>query len=77
MLDSPIEVYKSECREILRRFLAHKIGFTSCIAALEDAPADVMPRLTPDEIVELRQFALANNGVVMDEMARRSATQHP
>jgi hypothetical protein len=72
-----VEVYKSECREIVRRFLAHEISFTLCIAALEAAVADVSPRLTSDQMDELRQITLANNAAVMEEMARRGVVEKP
>jgi hypothetical protein len=74
ILSNAVEVYKRECHDIVQRFLANKISFAWCTAALEAALADVTPRLKPDEITELRQLALANNAVVMEEMARRQQT---
>lgn len=66
-----VEVYKSETREVLRRFLARRLNFPECIAALDAALADVLPRLKPEQINEIRAVALANNQRVMEEMQRR------
>jgi hypothetical protein len=66
-----MEVYKSETREVLNRFLAHRLSFPACIAALDAALAGLLPRLRPDELPALRELVLANNAVVMNEMERR------
>ncbi len=34
-----MEVYKNETKEIIRRFLAHRLSFPSCLTALDDALA--------------------------------------
>ena len=39
------EVYKSETQEIIRRFLARRLSFPDCIAALDAALAGLVPRL--------------------------------
>jgi hypothetical protein len=66
-----MEVYKSETREVLDRFLARRLNFPSCIAALDAALAGLLPRLRPDELPALRELMLANNEIVMKEMERR------
>jgi len=66
-----MEVYKSETREVLDRFLGHRLTFPACIAALDAALAGLLPRLRPDELPALRELMLANNDVVMKEMERR------
>ena len=66
-----MEVYKSETREVLDRFLARRLNFPSCIAALDAALAGLLPRLRPEELPALRELMLANNEVVMQEMERR------
>ena len=66
-----MEVYKSETREVLDRFLARRLNFPSCIAALDAALAGLLPRLHPEELPALRELMLANNEVVMQEMERR------
>ena len=66
-----MEVYKKETREIIRRFLAHQLGFPECIAALDSALAELTPTLTGDQLPELRAVMLANNEEVMKEMERR------
>src|ERR1700694_5469544 len=66
-----MEVYKTETREVLRRFLRRRLSFTDCIAALDAALAGVLPRLQPSELPALREAMLANNAIVMEEMERR------
>jgi CRP/FNR family cyclic AMP-dependent transcriptional regulator len=66
-----MEVYKSETREVIRRFLGHRLTFQDCMAALDAALADLTPRLTGDEIPDLRALMLENNDLVMKEMERR------
>jgi hypothetical protein len=64
-----MEVYKSESREIIRRFLARRLTFPQCVTALDAALAGV-PILTGDELAQLRVVVLANNETVMKEMER-------
>lgn len=66
-----MQVYESETNEIVRRFLAHRITFPECIAALDSALAAFIPKLTAVEITRLRIVMLANNEIVMKEMERR------
>jgi hypothetical protein len=66
-----MEVYKSETREVLGRFLSHRLTFPACIAALDAALAGLLPRLRAEELPALRELVLANNEVVMKEMERR------
>ena len=68
---SSVEVYKNETREIIRRFLNHRLSFHECLAALDAALADLTPRLTDEQIASLRPFVIENNDIVMKEMARR------
>ena len=55
-----MEVYKSETREVIKRFLSHRLSFQDCMGALDAALADLTPRLTGDEIAELRALMLKN-----------------
>ena len=66
-----MEVYKTETREVLSRFLSRRLSFPDCIAALDAALAGVLPRLQPSELPALREVMLANNEIVMEEMKRR------
>jgi hypothetical protein len=68
-----MDVFKSETREIIRRFLARQLGFPRCIAMLDSALADVRPRLTSEQLPVLRALVLTNNETVMKEMERRTA----
>lgn len=67
-----MEVYKSETREVIKRFLAGRLSFTDCIAALDAALAGVLPKLTAEQLDSLRTLMLANNEIVMKEMERRA-----
>ena len=67
-----MEVYERETEEIIRRFLAHKITFPECIAALDASLARLIPHLQPMQLDDLREVMLANNAKVMEEMARRT-----
>jgi hypothetical protein len=68
-----VEVFKNETREIIRRFLAHRLTFAGCIASLDEAFSDVSSRASADQIESLRAITLANNELVMIEMERRTA----
>jgi hypothetical protein len=68
-----MEVFKIEAREIRRRFLGRRLSFPRCIAALDDALADLTSRLMLDQIVPIRLFVLANNEIMMKEMERRGS----
>jgi hypothetical protein len=56
---------------VIRRFLARRISFPECIAALDAALAGLIPHLTGKQIPWLRVVMLANNEIVMKEMERR------
>ena len=66
-----MEIYKRKTREIVRSFLRHQRSFPDCIAALDAALADLIPRLKDGELAPLRALMLANNETVMKEMERR------
>jgi len=66
-----MERYKHETHEVIERFLRHELSFPDCIAALDAALADLIPRLTSEQLDPLRALMLANNEIVMKEMERR------
>jgi hypothetical protein len=66
-----MEVYRSETKEIIRRFLIHQLSFPNCIATLDAALADLISRLPPEGPAAVRKVMLANNEIVMAEMERR------
>jgi hypothetical protein len=66
-----MEIYDHETRAIIERFLRHEISFPECIAALDAALAELIPRLTSEQLAPLRALMLANNDIVMKEMERR------
>ncbi len=72
-----MEVYERETREIISRFLNHRLSFADCIAALDAALAGLIPTLTGEQIPRLRTVMLANNEIVMKEMERRGPQEVP
>ena len=68
-----MEVYKSETKEILRRFVEREIDFPECIAALDAALSG--PLANNEQVQAVREILLANNDAVMEEMGRRGL--HP
>ena len=66
-----MESYKRETQAVIDRFLSHELSFPDCIAALDAALAEFIPRLTSDQLTPLRALMLANNEIVMKEMERR------
>ena len=66
-----MEAYERETEEIIKRFLARRISFPECIAALDAALAGLIPHLTGEQLPRLRIVMLANNEIVMKEMTRR------
>jgi len=69
-----VGLYEQETREIMRRFLAGKLSFPDCIAALDAALAGLIPNLELEQLHDLRALMLVNNEQVMNEMARRGTT---
>jgi CRP/FNR family cyclic AMP-dependent transcriptional regulator len=68
-----MEVFRSVTREAIKRFLNQRLSFPGCIAALDAAFADLIPRLTNEQFAPLRVLLLENNNMVMKEMERRGA----
>jgi hypothetical protein len=74
-----MEAYERETKAVIDRFLRHELSFPECIAALDAALADFMPRMTGDQIARVRTVMLANNEIVMKEMERvtKKLTEFP
>ena len=66
-----MDVYERDTQAVIDRFLHHEISFPDCIASLDAALADFIPRLTSEQLTPLRALMLANNEIVMKEMERR------
>jgi hypothetical protein len=66
-----MDVYEREMQEIIKRFLGHKLSVPECIAALDAAPAGLIPTLTGDRLDRLRICDVGK--IVMKEMERRGA----
>ena len=71
-----MEVHEGETREVIKLFLSRKLSLTACIAALDSALEDLIPRLTADQATRLRIAMLSNNEIVMNEMDRRAVWPH-
>ena len=69
-----MEVFERETSKIVKRFLARKLSFPECIAALDATLTRLVPTLTGEQIARLRIVMLANNEIVMKEMERRGRT---
>jgi hypothetical protein len=67
-----VEVYERETDEVVKLFRARALSFTACIAALDSALEDLIPRLNPADATRLRIVMLSNNEIVMNEMERRA-----
>jgi hypothetical protein len=67
-----MDIYERETTEVVKLFLAGNISFPECIAALDSALEDLIPRLKPEDATRLRIVMLSNNEIVMNEMGRRS-----
>lgn len=67
----PVEVYRSEIAEILRRLGAGEISHADCIKALDAAVVGLVPQLSLGQIQDLRELLIANNDSVYEEMKRR------
>jgi hypothetical protein len=66
-----MEVYERETQKIVKRFLANRLSFPDCIAALDAALASLIRHLKEGQLTRLRIVMLANNEIVMKEMERR------
>ena len=73
ILQISVKAYERDTLEIINRFLSHGLSFPECIAALDAALADLIPRMEEGQLHRLRIVMLANNEVVMKEMERRGA----
>ena len=66
-----MDIYERETTAAVKLFLTGALSFTACIAALDSALEDLIPRLKPEDATRLRIVMLSNNEVVMNEMERR------
>jgi hypothetical protein len=67
----PWEYTRPRLRKSSDAFLAHRLTFPQCIAALDAALAGFIPRMMPEDLIGLRAVMLASNEIVMKEMERR------
>ena len=72
-----MEVYKTETRKVMKRFLHYHLSFNACIHALDAALSGFIPRMQQEDIPELRTLILANHETMMKEMERRREMAEP
>jgi hypothetical protein len=72
-----MEVYQTETRKVIKRFLHYHLSFDGCIHALDAALGRLIPRMPQEELPALRVLILANNEIVMKEMERRREMAAP
>lgn len=70
-----MELYKSETRDILRRYKERRITRRECTSALDAAVTAVVPRLRSDQLQELLAAMKANEDALWD--ATGSAIIYP
>ena len=66
-----MDIYERETTAVVKLFLARRLSITACIAALDSALEDFIPRLKAEDATRLRIVMLSNNEIVTDEMERR------
>ena len=68
-----MDVYRTECRGIVKLFMAKHISFSECLTALDAVLATFIPKMTSDQLPELRAELLSNNAFVTREMELRGS----
>ena len=71
MSHAGVPVYEQSTREIIWRFLHHRITFPQCIDLIDAELAAVELRVIPKDLPALRALVLFDNDTVMLEMERR------
>ncbi len=66
-----MDVYKTESRKVIKRFLRYHLSFGDCIHALYASLGRLIQRMTMKDLPELRAVMLANDEIVMREMKGR------
>jgi len=70
-----MEVFKSETREILRRYLTGEIGCEDCVTSLDAAVAGLISFLKPEDLPEVVAVMNENTATLATEMKRRRSAQ--
>ena len=71
MCHSDVRAYERKTREILSRFVCHRLTFPECISALDAELSNLLLRIAEKEIPRLRVMLLANLARVHIELERR------
>lgn len=67
-----MEIYRRENSLTIERFLDNKIGPAECLDAFEHSLKSVLRRHPSEDLPGIRQVVLANNKLVVEELARRN-----
>jgi len=70
-----VETYRLLTRQVIDRFLDHRLSFPDCIAALDAALADFMSRFNPEQLDSIRALMLANNDIRDEGNGKARATR--
>lgn len=68
---TPVEVYRSETDEIIRRFLRGQLTRDQCIVSLYDALSSALPDFTAEDWPGIRSVIMANNQVIQAKSEKR------
>jgi hypothetical protein len=68
-----MRAYEQRTRDIVSRFICHKLTFPACISALDAELCDLVARLKDEQLPTLRVMMLANLARVNFEMEQRGA----
>ena len=60
---------------LVTRFLRKKVSFPACVSGLADTLVRIKPQLKPENAEAIRVLVLANNELVIAEMARRGSVE--
>jgi hypothetical protein len=66
-----MRAYEQRTREIVSRFICHRLTFPACISALDAELSDLVSRLKDEQLPALRVMMLANLARVTFEMEQR------
>jgi hypothetical protein len=69
-----MEVYKSESREIIRRYLTGQISRDDCVNSLEAAVAGLIPFLKMEDVPEVLAVISETTETLAKEMKHHSDT---
>jgi len=73
---SPVEVYRAETDEIIRRFLQKQLTHDQCVVGLYDAFASALSDFSAEDWPRIRAVIAANNEALQAETENRRMDRH-